>query len=151
MGIRKPRPDYNPDVVERAICPGCALHLGGVIHPDCPVCNGAGTITLGQRALFYDPPEIVATAAATALNASLEAMYTGSPILDHHRAVIPATLAKLTALGILDPAPLEAPAWTPPPMSSLAPSTSPAPSSPQRARGTRRAWHIPGQLTLWPA
>lgn len=109
MGIRKPRPDYNPHVVERAVCPGCAARLGGVITPACPVCAGRGTITLGRRALYYDTPEAVALAVTIALNAAVDAVQNATLFADLHKEAIPRTLTKLRTLGILDPDDSEAP------------------------------------------
>lgn len=102
MGIRKPRPGYDPDMPEHAVCPGCALRLGGLVAADCPVCDGTGVIALGRPALYYDPPEIVATAVVVALTAGVDHAHRTTSRLDTHRAAIPKTLARLRDLGVID-------------------------------------------------
>jgi hypothetical protein len=46
----------------RRACPACLRRYAGVIAPDCPVCRGLGTITLGAAALASADPRAVARA-----------------------------------------------------------------------------------------
>lgn len=145
MGIRKPRADYNPDIPEYAVCPGCTLRLGGVITPACPICDGAGVIQLGRPALMYDQPEAVALAIRLTLTSSADAILKGTIEADTHRSIIPATISRLATTGLLERGTRPCPATT---TSSPLPSDWPGPLSPPRAR--KRWGPTPGQLPLWP-
>lgn len=102
MGIRKPRPEFNPDEIIRAVCPGCALRHGTIVVEDCQVCEGNGVITLGRRALMYDTPEAVSQAIAIVLESAAT-----NALASEHRArlaprIVPETLARLVRLGLLE-------------------------------------------------
>jgi hypothetical protein len=102
VGIHKPRPDFDPGLVVRAVCPGCASRTAALVAPACQVCDGQGVITLGRRALAYDTPEAVSLAVQMVLEGAAEAA-----LASEHRArvaprVLPETVARLVRLGLIE-------------------------------------------------
>lgn len=61
---RKPEPVLHA----RRTCPACSRRYAGLVAPDCPVCQGIGTLTLGPPILNALPPQ----AAARAIELRLE-------------------------------------------------------------------------------
>lgn len=110
MSIRKPRADYDPRIPVYAVCPGCTTRPGGVVTNDCPICEGAGLVTLGRKALVYDTPAVVALAIQYALTAASDIALTVTDHIDAHRQALPAVLARMVDMGILE----EAAPWTTP-------------------------------------
>lgn len=102
MSIRKPRLDYDPRIPVNAICPGCSTRPGGVVTSDCPICEGAGLITLGRKALVYDTPAVVALAIQYALTSAADIALTATDHIDAHRQTLPAVLARMVDMGILE-------------------------------------------------
>lgn len=102
MSIRKPRADYDPRIPVHAVCPGCITRPGGVVTRDCPICEGAGLITLGRKALVYDTPAVVGLAAQYALTAAADIAMTVTDHIDAHRQALPAVLARMVDLGIIE-------------------------------------------------
>lgn len=103
MGIRKPRPDYDPGTPVKAVCPGCTARSGWLVTADCPVCEGTGTITLGRPALMYDEPYVVSRAIGIVLEAAA-GQALGDP---EHRAraaprAVPEAVARLVRLGLIE-------------------------------------------------
>lgn len=51
------------------MCPACKLREDGLINPDCPICDGNGTLPLGDAATNYYEPATVAKAITLSLEA----------------------------------------------------------------------------------
>ena len=105
MGIRKPRAGYDPDTPVKAVCPGCTARTGWLVTADCPVCEGAGAITLGKAALAYDEPATVSRAIQIVLEAAA-----GRALTDLHRArvaprAVPEAVARLVRMGLIERTP----------------------------------------------
>ena len=84
------------------VCPLCTLRTAGLVAQDCPICAGAGTLTLGHAAVTEYGPETISTAVHLALERRARE-------LDRHpharstdpRPALTETLGRLTAFGII--------------------------------------------------
>lgn len=107
MGIKKPRPDYDPDMPVRAVCPACSLTTGLLISDDCAVCEGDGHITLGRRALYYDQPDVVSRAISIVLESAAQHAIGSEHRARLQRRVVPETVARLVRMGLMEPPPVK--------------------------------------------
>lgn len=107
----------------RIVCRACAVRTAGIVDPDCPVCEGIGSLILSPAILRDQTPEVAGRAVNVALEAyAREAEETLDLGLDP-AAVIRSAVSNLRLAGLLFPPPLELPADPPS-------SPSPAPQDP---------------------
>ena len=107
----------------RIVCRACAVRTAGIVDPDCPVCEGIGSLIISPAILRDQTPEVAGRAVNVALEAyAREAEETLDLGLDP-AAVIRSAVSNLRLAGLLFPPPLEIP--TDPPS-----SPSPAPQDP---------------------
>lgn len=83
-------------------CPACAKRHSQLISSNCPVCNGYGTITLGQAALSLHEPATVATAVEIAVEAVARQVDTTMTLSDDRHAPLRAAITMLTDAGIVE-------------------------------------------------
>lgn len=85
----------------RKLCPACITRLDRVVHPDCIVCNGNGYMALGEGAVAFYRPEVVAKAVELSLEAVARvADLTGTLSDDRTQAVI-SVIEKLHEAGLV--------------------------------------------------
>lgn len=101
VGIRKPRPSFDPEVDVYAVCPACAVRRGALIDALCPVCEGQGVIVLGLAGLAYDDPVTVSTAVTLTLRKAAEAALQHTERARVAPRAVPEAVARLVRLGLL--------------------------------------------------
>lgn len=82
-------------------CPACVRRRQNVIDPDCVICQGAGTLEMGEAALQSYSPEVVAEAILLTLEAKARAGDQGLTLSDDRLHGIRAGLIELQDAGIL--------------------------------------------------
>lgn len=83
-------------------CPSCSKRHAQLINPNCPVCEGYGTITLGQAALSMHEPATVGLAVEIAIEAAARTIDTTLTLSDDRVAPLRAVVGTLTGAGVLD-------------------------------------------------
>lgn len=84
----------------RRTCPACTLNYGGLVNPNCPICRGLGTLTLGAAALHNHPAAPIARAIELHLETTAQHIRQQLPLTNHHAALAAAT-DELVHAGIL--------------------------------------------------
>jgi len=90
-------------------CPACARRYTMVIAPDCPICAGAGTLTLGRTVAQYGAETVSRSVELTLELAARDVMAAGGTI-DQGRAALSAAVANLRRVGLLGTEPTRPPA-----------------------------------------
>lgn len=85
----------------KRVCPACQHRTDGVIPDDCPICWGAGTLTLHPAALSLFDAQTVSRAAAIALEAIAEAIDAGHSLSDPQTELLAARVGELEAAGLV--------------------------------------------------
>lgn len=86
---------------ERMLCPACAMRADGAITPDCPVCSGAGRLTLGMAGLALHGPEVTRRAIRLILEAAARHADTTLALGDDRANPIRQAVAQLQEVGLL--------------------------------------------------
>lgn len=133
-------PEYDPEQPPRMVCPACRTQPDGAVVPDCPVCHGTGTLTLGTAGLALHGPEVTRRAIRLILEATTSAAQTRQAMTDLVEVSLVAKPAHRTATprtATPDPA-------TPPERPQDRPEHPGKPETPARPRtGPETA------ITLW--
>ncbi|MFT4471391.1 hypothetical protein ACMX2H_15925 [Arthrobacter sulfonylureivorans] len=85
----------------RRLCPACTTRSEHLVSDTCPVCSGAGYLTLGAAALSLYDPEVVAAAARLALEMAARGSDKTLSLSDDRTGTIRATMADLLDAGIV--------------------------------------------------
>ena len=83
-------------------CPACAKRHAQLISSSCPVCEGYGTITLGQAALSMHEPATVSLAVEIAVESIARQVDTEMTLSDDRHEPLRAALTMLTTAGIVE-------------------------------------------------
>lgn len=84
----------------RRTCPACSRRYAGLIAPDCPICQGLGTLALGAAALAHYDTAAVARAIDLYLEHHAQTIRDQLPLGDRRQALEAAT-DNLRAAGVL--------------------------------------------------
>lgn len=107
----------SPRPHPRRTCPSCTRRYAGLVDPECVVCHGVGSLTLGAAALHYYPAEAVGRAIELYLETrAAEANHTTTP--EKRLGVVEAACDELRHAGVLATTPdhRAAPTATAPPI-----------------------------------
>lgn len=87
----------------KRLCPACLTREGRVVAMDCPLCNGEGTVTLGEECVATFGPVVTAHAVSAALESVARAVDTPGVPNGTQRAALAETMALLSRSGITGP------------------------------------------------
>lgn len=83
-------------------CPACSRKHAQLISPNCPVCDGYGTITLGAAALSMHEPATVGIAVEIAIEAAARTIDTQLTLTDDRISPLRLVMETLLDAGITD-------------------------------------------------
>jgi hypothetical protein len=82
-------------------CPACSKKHAQLISPNCPVCQGYGTVTLGAAALSMHEPATVSTAVEIAIEAGARTIDTKLTLSDDRVDPLRLVMETLADAGII--------------------------------------------------
>jgi hypothetical protein len=82
-------------------CPACSKKHAQLISPNCPVCDGYGTVTLGAAALSMHEPATVGIAVEIAVEAAARTIDTTLTLSDNRVDPLRLVMETLTDAGII--------------------------------------------------
>ena len=83
-------------------CPACTRKHAQLVSPNCPVCQGYGTVTLGAAALSMHEPATVSTAVEIAIEAGARTIDTTLTLSDNRVDPLRLVMETLADAGIID-------------------------------------------------
>lgn len=86
----------------KRLCPACSVRHAKLVDVDCVVCQGAGTLELGEAALAFHEPDVVSIAVGIALEAYARTIDVSLTLSDDRPAALRATVKQLADAGIID-------------------------------------------------
>lgn len=97
---RRRRPE--PILHARRTCPACQRRYAGLVNPECPLCHGTGTLTIGPAALATIGPEPAARAIELHYErVATQAASTYPPAHPAHAQLLEQATQDLTHRGLL--------------------------------------------------
>lgn len=86
----------------KRLCPACSVRHAKLIDPGCSVCQGVGTVTLGEAALAFNDPDVVSIAVGVALEAYARTIDKALTLSDDRLGPMRATVKQLVDAGLID-------------------------------------------------